>query len=190
MRPPATASAYVAKACLAVILTCLLAPVAASANGYPEWVLAIRDCANDGKVDGTYSTQALKRAISELPAFEDEYYGCTDTLRHALEGGSGKHEPPAPNGILTESGAVAAAPEDVAALQSIQQAADTGEPPAALSGAPAGASVGPSPHLLLGDAMRGTSSYPLWVTRDALLVTLASVLATLCLHALRRRRAR
>ena len=173
--------------CLAVFLSCQLAP-AALAGGYPEWVLAIRDCANDGKLDRTYSAAALKKAISEIPAFEDEYYGCTDTLRRALEGGSGKHEPPPPGGIVTESGAVAAAPEDVVALQTVQAAADAGAPVPVAATLNAADASAPTP-LLLGEPTQEATAYPLWVTRDALVATLAAVLAALCLHALRRRRA-
>jgi hypothetical protein len=178
-------------ASLAAVVVCCVPPNALAADGYPEWVLAIRDCADDGKLDGTYSQHALQKAIGQLPAFEDEYYGCTETLRHALEGGSGKQGPSAPNGIVTESGAVAAAPEDVAALQSVQAAADAGDPvPAAvrIDAGVAGGDAG-APYLL-GVPTRAAGVYPLWVTRDALLATMAALFATLCLHALRRRRAR
>jgi len=174
--------------CLVVVLSCQLAPAVIAAGGYPEWVRAIRDCADDGKVDGTYSAHALEKAISELPSFEDEYYGCTDVLRHALEGGSGKHDPPPPNGILTESGAVAAAPEDLAALQIVQAAADAGAPlPATARFEAAAVDASPGAPFSISGPTREANAYPLWVTRDALLVTLGCLFATISLHALRRR---
>ncbi|HET6509459.1 MAG TPA: hypothetical protein VFG42_21860 [Baekduia sp.] len=50
---------------------------------------AIRDCANDGKLDKTYTQSQLADAIAHLPADVDEYSDCRDILRRAqLNGGS------------------------------------------------------------------------------------------------------
>jgi hypothetical protein len=105
-----------------------LALVAPPALAYPPWVNVIRDCAVDGKIDGTYRTQDLLQALRNVPSDGNEYSDCTNAIRRALDGGSGKHDGLPPNGIVTESGAVAASAEDAAALQTVIAAAGTGDP--------------------------------------------------------------
>jgi hypothetical protein len=108
-----------------------LALVAPSALAYPPWVYVIRDCADDGKIEGTYRPQDLAQALRNVPSDGNEYSDCTNGIRHALDGGSGKHDGLPPNGIVTESGAVAASAEDAAALQTVIAAADTRDPTSA-----------------------------------------------------------
>lgn len=155
-------------------MTTLLGVLAvAPANAaYPPWVQAIRDCAFDGKLDGTYTTATLETAIHHLQADGDEYTDCRNALEEALAGGSGKHLPPPPNGIVTPSGAVAASPADLAALQTVQAAADTGVtslPPVTAA----------NPGLEPAGVEPVDSAYPLWPARDALIVTVAVILAVL-----------
>ena len=123
-------------AALALVLPPALAYPRAAVAPYPPWVMAIRDCAFDGTLngvsvdgrfgDGTYRTQDLLKALHNMRADGDEYTDCTNVVRRALEGGSGKDYGPPPNGIVTPSGAVAASPEDVAQLQSVIDAAGAG----------------------------------------------------------------
>jgi hypothetical protein len=108
-----------------------LALVAPPASAYPPWVLAIRDCADDGKLDGTYRPTDLATALQNVPSDGGEYTDCTNAIRHALDGGSGKTDGPPPNGIVTASGAVASSPDDVVQLQAVIDAAHAGEPPPA-----------------------------------------------------------
>ena len=109
----------------------------ALADDYPPWVLAIRDCAANGKLDGTYRPKDLEKALQKLRGDGNEYSDCANAIRHALDGGSGKTDPPPPNGIVTQSGAVAASAEDVAQLQATIAADAAGEPaPAAVLPAP------------------------------------------------------
>jgi hypothetical protein len=117
-----------ARAGLAIAVSCWLwGPSAALAADPPGWVLAIRDCASNGRLDGQYTHADLRRALEELPSDGDEYTDCASVLRAAYEGGSGRPDLPAPVApIVTDSGAVAASADDVAALQTVVAAADRG----------------------------------------------------------------
>jgi hypothetical protein len=97
---------------------------APAASAYPPWVLAIRDCADDGKLDHTYSHEALTEALHNVPSDGGEYSDCANELRHALTGGSGKTDAPPVNGVVAPSGAVAASGDDLAQLQRIVEAVD------------------------------------------------------------------
>jgi hypothetical protein len=68
---------------LALLAALLVLPGAAFASGDA----AIKDCANDGKLDKTYTTSELADAIANLPADVDEYSDCRDVLRRAQLGG-------------------------------------------------------------------------------------------------------
>jgi hypothetical protein len=109
--------------------TVALALVAPPALAYPPWVLVIRDCAADGKLDGTYRPTDLATALRNVPSDGGEYTDCANAISHALAGGSGKQDVPPTNGIVTESGAVASSPDDIAQLQGVIAAANPGEPP-------------------------------------------------------------
>jgi hypothetical protein len=137
---------------------------------YPQWVTVIRDCANDGKLngvtvdgrvgDGTYRTPDLLKALHNVPTDGGEYSDCTNEIQRALDGGSGKDYGPPPNGILTPSGAVAASPEDVAQLQSVIDAASAGEPPSAAGAQPRSAQAAQSasePEAVLGGLDRSSA---------------------------------
>jgi hypothetical protein len=100
-----------------LISTAVLLP--STAYGYPPWVLAIRDCASNGRLDGHYSHEALTRALREMRSDGNEYTDCANELRVALEGGSGRPEGPPPAGVVTQSGAVAAGDSDILALQQL-----------------------------------------------------------------------
>jgi hypothetical protein len=125
-RPPLNV-ALIAAVCAAGILV----PPAASA--YPPWVLAIQDCASNGRLDRHYSHEALTRAIRKMQSDGNEYSDCTRELREALEGGTGRPEGPPPPGIVTESGAVAAGDPDILALQQVVDSVSRDEPPAPIA---------------------------------------------------------
>jgi hypothetical protein len=100
---------------IAVLL--LGAPAAAHASGAD----VIRDCADDGKLDKTYTPKELQAGLSNLPSDIDEYTDCRSVIRAALHGGSGNPGGPGPAGaIITASGAVAASQGDVNALTAVQ----------------------------------------------------------------------
>ena len=111
---------------MALVIAASVAALAGApaASAYPPWVLAIRDCADDGKLDHTYSHDALTQALHNVPSDGGEYSDCANELRHALTGGSGKTDGPRVNGVLAPSGAIAATDDDLAQLQRIVAAVD------------------------------------------------------------------
>ena len=100
------------------VALCLCGSAAAATP--PQWVTAIRDCAWDGKLDQQYPEAVLREAISKMRSDGNEYSDCTNALRVAIEGGGRPPGEPAPAGVVTESGAVAAGDADVASLQTLQ----------------------------------------------------------------------
>lgn len=109
--------------------TSFLCATPAYGEEYPDWVLAIRDCASNGRLDQHYSHNTLKRALREIPSDGGEYTDCAKVIRDAYIGGTGKPEGPPRAGIVTESGAVAGSDADVTALQDVTAAADRDEAP-------------------------------------------------------------
>jgi hypothetical protein len=49
----------------------------------------IKDCANDGVINGTYTAKDYVDALANLPADVDEYSDCRDQIRRAQLGGAG-----------------------------------------------------------------------------------------------------
>jgi hypothetical protein len=70
---------------LVMVLTLLVAAPAASAGTRAD---IIRDCFDDGKLDGNYTASQIRDARNNLPADVDQYSDCRDVLTRAL-GGSG-----------------------------------------------------------------------------------------------------
>jgi hypothetical protein len=72
---------------LLALLVALLAPAAAHASSGK----VIRDCADDGQLQGRYSDKELKQALKDLPADLDEYSDCREAIGAAIgKGGAGK----------------------------------------------------------------------------------------------------
>jgi hypothetical protein len=71
---------------LTVALVALALPASALAN--PEAV--IRDCGQDGTLDGKYSDGDLRKARSNLPTDLDEYSDCREIISAAIATGAGK----------------------------------------------------------------------------------------------------
>ncbi len=73
---------------LAALLTCLLAlALAAPAPASPAGV--IRDCSEDGVLNGKYSQSDLDGALEQLPSDLDEYTDCRAVIRRAQLGSAG-----------------------------------------------------------------------------------------------------
>jgi hypothetical protein len=168
----------------AAVVLCLCA--SAPADAAPPWVAAIRDCAYDGHLDHHYANSVLSKALSELPADGDEYTDCSNVLRAALEGGSGRSaETAAAPGIATASGAIAAGDSDIAALQQMQAASENGEPPRAVRLGPRVVSA-PAPA---SGPLAGTRRWnPLPGPLGIALIGLTAVLAAMWLAVARVRR--
>ena len=63
----------------------LLPTAAAFANGDK----VIRDCTDDGRLEGHYSQKDLRDALNSMPSDIDEYTDCRDVIRRAAFGGAG-----------------------------------------------------------------------------------------------------
>jgi len=71
----------------ALIAVCLLAaPAVAHASGQA----VIRDCTDDGRIEGHYTQKDYRSALANLPTDVDEYTDCRDVIRRAqLAGAAG-----------------------------------------------------------------------------------------------------
>lgn len=116
------------KLALAAVLFALAG--AAPALASPDDV--IRDCAQDGSVDGNYTQKELQQAERDLPNDIDEYTDCRSAIRAAQGGGSGKAAAGGggASGLFTEAGAAAGSPEDIAALARLSGDIASGKRPA------------------------------------------------------------
>jgi hypothetical protein len=78
---------------LAVLLALLIAVMAAPALASPTSV--IRDCSEDGVLNGKYSQSELDGALEQLPSDLDEYTDCRAVIRRAQLGSAGnkRHSP-------------------------------------------------------------------------------------------------
>jgi hypothetical protein len=101
---------------ITAILATLLAATATTASA-ADYHAAIRDCNDDGVLQGRYSAHTLRQARQHLPASLREYSDCEDVLARALaaaarpgSGGSGGGNAAPPTGdpaLTTGSGAIA-----------------------------------------------------------------------------------
>ena len=78
---------------ITAVLGCLLLPAAAWASG----TAVIKDCTDDGVIQGHYSQKDYKDALANLPTDVDEYTDCRDVIKRAQTGGTGGG-PGAPGG--------------------------------------------------------------------------------------------
>jgi hypothetical protein len=77
---------------LAAPLAALLAALAAAAP--PAGASAtdvIRDCSEDGVLNGKYSHSEIEKALEQLPSDLDEYTDCRSVIRGAQLGSAGRH---------------------------------------------------------------------------------------------------
>jgi hypothetical protein len=70
---------------ITAVFGCLLLPAAAWASGDA----VIKDCTDDGVIQGHYSQQDYKNALNNLPTDVDEYTDCRDVIKRAQTGGAG-----------------------------------------------------------------------------------------------------
>jgi hypothetical protein len=108
-----------------LVLVAALAPhTALAAGNYHD---AIRDCNDDGVLQGRYTAHTLRQARHHLPNSLREYSDCEDVLARALaaaakpgSGGTGGGSPTPPLGdpaLTTGSGAIASNPGEKSALE-------------------------------------------------------------------------
>jgi hypothetical protein len=125
----------------ALLATTLLAATAASASAAGDYHAAIRDCNDDGVLQGRYTIHTLQQARHHLPTSLREYSDCDAVLARAIaaaakpgSGGTGGGNTAPPTGtpaLTTGSGAIANNPGEKSALEtqakrSINDVAPTG----------------------------------------------------------------
>lgn len=92
---------------LAAMLVALAAPAPSYAKGGDE---VIRDCAEDGDLDGNYSQEELDEASENMPSDISEYSTCRDVIERARQNASagsdkgGGSTPPVANNPSDGSG--------------------------------------------------------------------------------------
>jgi hypothetical protein len=90
----------------------LAAPGVAAAQGED----VIRDCAQDGDLDGDYSQDELDDAYDNMPSDVDEYSNCREVIERAREregGGGGNNAAGSTGDSEDGSGGGASAPDDL-----------------------------------------------------------------------------
>lgn len=115
---------------IATALALLFALLAVPGLAYASGDAAIRDCANDGKLDKSYSGSELADAIAHLPADVDEYSDCRDVLRRAQLGGGSSSGGGTSGGGGTGGGATTGGGTTGAGATTGGGSADTGTAPA------------------------------------------------------------
>jgi hypothetical protein len=93
---------------LLVLVTTLLLVAPAAAHG-ARANKVIRDCTDDGRLQGKYTQRELRDALGSIPSDVDEYTNCRDVIRRAAVagatgGGSGEFggfEDPGPDPLAT-----------------------------------------------------------------------------------------
>src|SRR3954462_14242667 len=71
---------------LPLLIALLLVPTAAA---YASGGKVIRDCTDDGRLQGHYSQRDLRDALDSIPSDVDEYTNCRDIIRRAAFNGAG-----------------------------------------------------------------------------------------------------
>src|SRR3954468_16383394 len=72
---------------LALLITFTLVPAATAFAGGGAKV--IRDCTDDGVLQGRYTQKQLRDALASIPTDVDEYTNCRDVIRRAAFAGGG-----------------------------------------------------------------------------------------------------
>jgi hypothetical protein len=127
----------------ALLATLALAPAAHAAGT----IQIIRDCADDGVLNGNYTLAELRHAAAHLPTDVDEYSDCRDILSRAIaaktqsSGGDGGGGPSGPTGGSGSGGSGGAAtatatppPNYAADAPALKRAAAEGASPVKVDG--------------------------------------------------------
>lgn len=73
-----------------LLLAALLVLLAFPGVAYGSPLEVIKDCNQDGELNGRYSNEELRKALDNLPSDIDEYSDCRDVIGAAITGGSAK----------------------------------------------------------------------------------------------------
>ncbi|HEX6020820.1 MAG TPA: hypothetical protein VFZ00_02410 [Solirubrobacter sp.] len=145
---------------MALLAALLLVPATAHAAGP---IQIIRDCEDDGELQGNYTAAELRKARSELPTDIDEYSDCRDVISRAISaktstakdtsgggsggggtggggtstgGGPGTGEPTTGGTSTVPTPEPIVAPETAEDAAALEQAAKVGGEPVEINGRP------------------------------------------------------
>ena len=68
----------------ALVVGCLLLGIAASPASAASTTQILRDCADDGVLQGNYTPSELRKARQHIPADTDQYTDCRDVIARAV----------------------------------------------------------------------------------------------------------
>src|SRR5436853_4369436 len=90
-------------AMLAVLVAAFAALSVAAPRAQASAAAVIRDCSEDGTLDGKYSQSDIQKALQQLPSDLDEYTDCRSVIRGALLSSAGRrHAKPATKGAASK----------------------------------------------------------------------------------------
>jgi hypothetical protein len=161
----------------ALVLGCLLLGLAAPAALGASTTQILRDCADDGVLQGDYSPSELRKARQNIPADTDEYTDCRDVLaRAAAAGVAASSSPSSGNGGSSASGGSAKRRRE----RANQPPADPDTPEGRAIVGGAGAQPPPQPVVIRGrPVIPGTAGLAANGARNALPTSLLVVLILL-----------
>jgi hypothetical protein len=110
------------------VLVALIAALALPAAAHADAQAVIKDCADDGQLDGTYTNSELKKARAQLPSDLDEYTDCRDAIAARIaensrtnRSKSGTTSPPIAGGSSSGGGLGGPPPSTPTSPAAIQQ---------------------------------------------------------------------
>src|SRR3954471_21382245 len=72
-----------------LLLPLAIALLLPAGGAFASGAKVIRDCTDDGRLEGHYSQRDLREALNSLPSDIDEYTDCRQVIRRAAFGGAG-----------------------------------------------------------------------------------------------------
>jgi hypothetical protein len=93
-------------ALLCLLAALLVAPAAKAAST----IAILRDCQDDGVLEGHYTVAQLRKAARNLPTDVAEYTDCGDVLSRAIDAAAATTAPSRPHASTSPSGSAAAPP--------------------------------------------------------------------------------
>jgi len=160
------------RALLLTILLCLLSPAAALGSGQD----VVRDCADNGTIDGNHPDSDYASALSSLPTDVDEYTDCRQIISRARRdnaGGSSGGGLFGGGGFDLPGGGGATGPANAAEQEALDDALSSGNAAVTLQGDP----IVPGASGIGADALRHAIPTPLLIVLILLgVAALASLL--------------
>ena len=144
----------------------LVLALPAAANAKSGYQAVIRDCAQDGQIDGHYSQHQLDQARHHIPSDVDEYTSCRDAIAAALArgrnsgGGGGAPSAPSNPALTTTAGATAYNQSDYQSLKDAATADSKRKSPPRVNIGPSDIAAGGGKSALLTSSTAANSIPP------------------------------